>query len=206
LGPVERAYPILKRRFSAYHASPTSAEWAALTAWLLVANSKDALAQEYKAKADLLSADLASLRAENAEYRAWLEKSTDAVPIMVPQLLKLRERVAQLEKSPDLAGAASTTTTAAGVFGAAPNDPNVTVRVGSSYIDSITGTVFGVKHVSVENTADVQITMPGKAAIDEIANPGTRWSFQFKGKPYAVTLREISFITDTVQIQITQAP
>jgi hypothetical protein len=156
-------------------------------------DSQKAIAEQYKSKSELLQRDIDAVRAENAEYRSWLSKSKDAIPTMVPQLIELKEKIAELEKrdtknqnTPEtLTGLAAETR----------------VYRGRAYIDQATGLVFTVLSVDVDQRANVAVKLPNKNAAEEVkAYPGWQWNFESKGVAYVLTLSEVNFMGDSVKV------
>lgn len=157
--------------------------------------SQKVLTETYKAKAELLQKDSETLRTENAEYRSWLAQTKDAVPIMVPRLNELKDRVATLEASSAQATANGTPS--------AP--PGFTARVGTAFIDESAGLIFTVKSVSVNRTAEVYVKLPDRERpINETAIPGSQWDFIADGVSYRLVVASISFLTDEVGLRVSK--
>lgn len=62
-------------------------------------DSQKAVAEQYKAKVELLQREIDTIRSENIEYRAWLSQSKDAIPTIVPRITELKLKIAELEKT-----------------------------------------------------------------------------------------------------------
>ncbi|QXI09578.1 hypothetical protein [Pseudomonas zeae] len=158
-------------------------------------DSQKAIAEQYKSKSELLQREIDVVRAENAEYRAWLNKTKDAIPMMVPQLIELREKVAELEKRD------SDNQNTPAVLA----EPSTETRVyrGRAYIDQATGLVFTVLSVDVDQRANVAVKLPNKNATEEAkVYPGRQWEFESKGAVYVLTLSEVNFMGDSVMVQL----
>src|SRR5438874_194418 len=89
--------------------------------------------EQYKSKVELLQRDIELLRSENAEYRNWLGQTKDAIPVIVPRIADLKEKVTKLETELSHARDAS------------PASPNLaqdhTVQIGSAFVDETTGLI-----------------------------------------------------------------
>lgn len=180
--------------------------------------SQKAVAEQYKAKTELLQNDIAALRSENQEYRAWLAQAKDAMPVMVPQLIDLKRQLAELKAKPenlkDTAAVTPSTTPSAPMTNATSAS---TVRklvprgfsevkvakLGSAAIDDTTGSIVTVLRTSVSRTAKLTLAFPGQSPItDEQAYPGKQYRFEWGGQNITLTLLEIEFYTDTVKFRL----
>lgn len=161
-------------------------------------DSQKAIAEQYKSKSELLQREVDAIRLENAEYRTWLGKTKDALPIMVPQIMELKAKILELESRPAAPQATETSST----------EPPTEVRVtrGRAYIDQATGLVFTVLNVEVDRRASVVIKLPNKSESEEVkVIPGWQWKFESKGAEYTLTLTEINFISDSVNLILERA-
>lgn len=154
-------------------------------------DSQRAIAEQYKSKSELLQREIDAIRTENIEYRTWLSQAKDAVPIMVPRLIELKAKIAELESRPSTAIEKP----------ASEPPPEARVSRGRAYIDQTTGLVFTVLSVGVDQRASVAVKLPSKNAVEEIkVFPGWQWKFESKGSEYILTVIEINFIGDSVKI------
>lgn len=154
-------------------------------------DSQRAIAEQYKSKVELLQREVDAVRSENTEYRTWLSQAKDAVPVMVPQLIELKAKIAKLESRPIPAIEKPISEPI----------PEAGVSRGRAYIDQATGLVFTVLSVDVDQRAIVAVKLPSKSAAEEIkVFPGWQWKFESKGSKYILTLTEINFISDSVKI------
>ncbi|MCP1418481.1 hypothetical protein J3D47_002724 [Pseudomonas laurylsulfativorans] len=156
-------------------------------------DSQKAIAEQYKSKSELLQREIDAIRAENTEYRAWLSQAKDAVPVMVPHLIELKARVAELENRPSGTQTAETHT----------SEPPAEVYVyrGRAYLDQATGLVFTVLNVDVQRRASIAVKLPSKSAAEELTvYAGWQWKFESRGSEYMLTLTEVNFTGDSVKI------
>lgn len=157
-------------------------------------DSQKAIAEQYKSKVELLQREIDAVRAENAEYRAWLYQAKDAVPIMVPRLVELKAKIAELESR-------SSGAKATGSLTVAPAETRVSR--GKAHIDPETGLVFTVLNVDVNRRAHVAVKIPGKSTAQEsTVYAGWQWKFESNSSQYTLTLTEVNFTGDSVNIQL----
>lgn len=161
------------------------------------ADSQKTLAEQYKSKVELLQRELDNVRAENAEYRVWLGKTKDAVPVMVPRLTELKARVDALEaENKELTKTSPKPA----------KNTEQRVDIGRAYLDEGTGLIFTLKRATVNRTAEVIIRFPGRdGTTEQTVNPGQTWDFQANGKKYSLVLTEVSFIGDYVTLRIAES-
>lgn len=175
--------------------------------------SQKAVAEQYKAKSELLQSDIAALRAENQEYRAWLTQSKDAVPIMVPQLVDLKRQVELLKTKHSvlseavsvvpLASSNSSTTAASKPIPNGFSEVRV-AKLGSAAIDEVTGTIVTVLQTTSARKAELILSFPGQNPVtDQSAYPGKQYRFAWGERSVTLTLLEINFFTDTVKFRLT---
>lgn len=152
--------------------------------------SQKTLAEQYKAKSELLMRDIDLVREENAEYRDWLGRTESAIPIMIPIVTDLRRRLAELEteaqklrSTPD---------------GALKSDSEGRVSLGRAYIDTASGVILTLKRTSPDRTAEMILQFPHEPQFEGAVFAGKRWQFKGARASYSITLTEISFLTDTV--------
>jgi hypothetical protein len=158
-------------------------------------DSQKAVAEQYKAKVELLQREIDTVRAENIEYRAWLSQSKDAVPTIVPRITELKLKIAELEKIHKGVNASTTS-----------SSPEITIARGRAYVDTPTGLVFTVLGINHERQARIAIKLPGKSVADEsTVYPGWQWKFNADGQQHLLTLLEVNFFGDSIRIQITRA-
>lgn len=154
-------------------------------------DSQKAISEQYKSKIELLQREVEALRTENFEYKAWLVQSKDAIPVMVPQLLKLKEKVLALEED------------AKKINGKNPGNVSLLkeqfVSIGKAYIDRELDLIVTVKKISIDRAADVVIRFPDKStALEAKVNPGEKWDFSANGEKFNIVVSEISWIGDRV--------
>jgi len=158
--------------------------------------SQKSLTEQYKSKADLLQRDIDALRSENAEYRTWLGQTKDAIPVIVPRITALKEKVATLEAESARLRAISPTSS--------KSIRELNSHLGSASIDDVTGLIFTVKRTTPDRVAQVVVKFPGKdVPVEATINPGQQWRFKFKDKDYLLTVTDISFLGDSVRFRIT---
>jgi len=158
--------------------------------------SQKTLAEQYKAKADLLQKDIEVVRAENSEYRAWLSQSKDAVPIIMPRLTELKTKVAELE-------------TEAKQLKSNPGSVHLVedkaAKVGKAYVDESIGLIVTVQQVSPAREAQLILQFPDRSApIQEEAPPGKQWKFKSKDTSFQLTLTEIDFYRSEVKFRVSR--
>jgi len=159
--------------------------------------SQKTLTEQYKAKTELVQKDLEMLRAENSEYKAWLGQSKEAVPIIVPKILELKQQITKLEGE------------AAELKKQNPREGNSkrerTVKLGRAFIDEETGVILTLKKTTPDRFAAVVIKLPDQVNyLEQSVLPGQQWKFKAKGKQYSMTLMEVSFYSDTVNLMIAE--
>jgi hypothetical protein len=183
--------------------------------------SQKTLAEQYKAKSELLQKDLESLRSENQEYKNWLSQSKDAIPIMVPQLVELKKQIARLNALPGSEGDVKAQPSQSSVASAAQaaSLPSIgkgkpkllpqtftqsrTARLGTAAIDETTGTVVTVKQTFPDRTATLLLNFPDRAQIlEERVFAGKQFKFTWGGRSIAMTVIEIQFFGDTVSFRM----
>jgi exonuclease VII large subunit len=157
--------------------------------------SQQTLTEQYKSKAELLQRDIDALRVENAEYRTWLSRTKDAIPVIVPRINELKSRVAVLEEEGKTLRAQNPSAIQA--------QPEKTVNRGIAFIDDAMNLIVTLKEVSVDRTAQLRIKFPDKdVPIEQSVSPGQQWKFKFKNKGYKFTVTEISFVGDYVNFRV----
>jgi len=157
--------------------------------------AQKAVTEQYKSKTELLQRDIDALRAENAEYRTWLAQTKDAIPVIVPQITALKEKIARLEGK---SGGVS-----AGIQIKEELIRERSARLGSAFVDDLTGLVFTVTKTTPDLRAQVIVRLPGKdVPVEANIGPGQQWPFKFKDKNYLLTVTDINFLNDTVRFRI----
>ncbi|WP_186193205.1 hypothetical protein [Burkholderia gladioli] len=158
--------------------------------------TQKSLTESYKAKAELLQHDVETLRAENREYENWLGQTKDAIPVIVPHITELNDKITRLEAEARTRAASSPVADASRA---------VSARLGSAFIDDVTGLVFTVRKTNPNQTADISIKLPGtETPMEASINAGQQWHFTWKNTKYLLTATDISFITDTVELRISK--
>lgn len=161
------------------------------------ADSQKAVAEQYKSKVELLQREVDAIRAENAEYRAWLTQAKDAIPVIVPRIIELKTTISELEKNNE-------TLRASGALAPIANT-ETTIRRGRAFVEPITSLVVTVLKVNVEGTVQLAVKLPGKSMAEELTvYPGWQWKFISDEKPHTLTLTEVSFATDSVKVQLAE--
>lgn len=159
------------------------------------ADSQKVIAEQYKSKVELLQREVDTVRAENAEYRAWLSQAKDAVPIIVPHIIELKAKIAELESRPPGVQASGTLTVGP--------PAEVTVYRGRAHIDPNIGLVFTVLSVDVDRRARVAIKLPDRSNAEEsTVYAGQQWKFNSDNALYTLTLTEVNFAADSVNLQL----
>ena len=158
-------------------------------------DSQKTLTEQYKSKAELIQHDLESVRQENVEYRTWLGQTKDAIPAIVPRLTELKNKIAKLEIEAGQLRDQNPSTLVSGL--------EQTVRLGRAFIDETTGVIVTVKKTFPDLTAELIIKLPDRSpTIEQTIRPGQQWKFVAQAKPYTLTVTEIQFIGDSVNIRI----
>lgn len=161
--------------------------------------TQKSLTEQYRSKVELLQRDLDATRNENAEYRHWLGKIDHAIPVIVPRITELKEKIASLESS------------RAAALKSVPNNSILRARKetatrGTAYVDDLTGAVVAVLSVSVFRTAQISLKLPDKdAPIIADASPGSQWTFTHQDQKLVLTILSISYVGDYVDFQIDTA-
>ncbi|NYT26387.1 hypothetical protein H0A73_22600 [Alcaligenaceae bacterium] len=158
--------------------------------------TEKSLTEQYKSKVELLQRDLDAIRDENAEYRRWLGKIEHAIPVIVPRITELKQRVDLLEKS-------LSTQSPHSASQAQPTHRDGLVRRGDAYIDEQTGLVLAVREVNVYRQAQISLKLPdNEDLVTAHANPGDQWRFTAKDQAFTLTITSISYVTDAVNFRI----
>lgn len=158
--------------------------------------SQKTLTEQYKSKTELLQRDIDQLREENTEYKAWLEKTKDAIPLITPRILELKSKITSLESELN-----STTRTSANPT------KEISTSIGRAYLDETTGLIISTKKTTIERTALIEIKFPeSETRTTSTATPGQQWKFSAKNKKYQITIIEILWFTDTVRFRIDPIP
>lgn len=182
--------------------------------------SQKAIVEQYKAKSEILQSEIEGLRIENQEYRAWLAQSKDAIPIMVPQLIKLKSQLAKFKQLDGIAENAtgteiseihnSSTATVSPKAQVVKNLPvnfslAQTAKRGIAGIDETTGLVVTVVGTRANNTASLIISFPDRDVVtDESVYAGKKFKFNWGGQTIVLTIIQIEFYTDTVSFKLTR--
>ncbi len=158
--------------------------------------SQKSLTEQYKSKTELLQRDIDVLRAENVEYRRWLGQTQDAIPVIVPQITKLKEKVTSLEAETARLRATSPTVP--------KSIQEHEAILGTAFIDDVTGLVLTVKRTTRARVALVAVRLPGEdGPLQAFIELGHQWPFKFKEKEYLLTVTHISWIDDSIRFRIT---
>ena len=157
--------------------------------------SQRSLTEQYKSKVELLQRDLDFARTENAEYKAWLAQTKDAVPLMIPRLMELKASVAKLQSDAANSGNSNSAIT--------PTTRELSVGLGRAFIDEGTGVIVTLKKTYPERTASLIVKLPDTPNnIEQTINPGAQWKFKANKTFYTLTVTEIQFIGDSVKFII----
>lgn len=154
-------------------------------------DSQRAIAEQYKSKADLLSKDLETVRAENAEFRAWLNQSKDAVPAIMPRITELKNYIAALEAKSSRQPRAQQFVQEA--------------RRGNPATDEITGVRVEVQEVTIEKMASILVKFPDRDTKVSLEVKGGE-TFPFKLGPvdYKLAILRVYYIADGIEFAISQ--
>lgn len=183
--------------------------------------SQKTLAEQYKAKSELLQKDLEVLRSENQEYKNWLAQSKDAIPIMVPQLVELKKQVARMNTQPmaesdikaqpsqPLLGNTKQTSPPPSTYKGKPKpllqsftQPR-RAKLGAAAFDQTTGVVVTVKQTFPDQTATLLLNFPDHAQVlEERVYAGKQFKFTWGGRSITLTVLEIEFFADTVTFRM----
>ena len=167
--------------------------------------AEKSISEQYKAKTELLQRDIDAIRAENAEYRTWLGQTKDAIPSIVPRILELRNKIANLESASPRSVAAipSSAPSSSTASATAISTEEKRAVFGTAYIDNDGGVIFTVRQTYPDRKADVTVKLPDKAVpIRETIDAGAQWKFKSKGKNYVLTVTSIGFINDSVYFRV----
>ncbi len=158
--------------------------------------SQKTLTEQYKAKTELLQKDLEVLRTENSEYKTWLAQSKEALPIIVPRILELKQQVIKLEgEAAELKKQNPAATSA---------NREKTVELGRAFIDQETSVIFTLKKTSPDRVATVVVKLPDQTNyLEQSVLAGQQWKFKANGKIYSLMLTQVNFYSDTVNLVIT---
>lgn len=160
--------------------------------------AQKALTEQYKSKSELLQRDIDAIRSENSEYRSWLGKIDNAIPVIIPTITELKQKISELEAAAAIIKSVSPVDV--------QPDRDVTVRVGTAYIDAETGLIFTVISTNPNRTAKISIKLPeSDAPMEDEISPGKQWRFKFNGEEFLITAVTISFLGDFVDLRINLA-
>lgn len=162
--------------------------------------AQKSLTEQYKSKVDLLQRDIDVLRSENSEYRSWLGQTKDAIPAILPRINELKKQIVTLQTRSNVSP------TNRAIEGRSKTR-DATAKLGTAYIDDITGLIFTVLSTSTERMARITVKFPEQASITEATiSPGQQWHFKYQGNEFLLTVKTISFVGDYVDFQISSAP
>jgi hypothetical protein len=79
------------------------------------------------------------------------------------------------------------------------------LKKGGAFIDPRTQTTIGVSDVTSLREAKITLTLPNRKRQDlERVRPGTSWDFSFKGSTYRMTLTNVDWYKDSIEVQINE--
>lgn len=161
--------------------------------------AQKSLTEQYRSKTELLQRDIDALRAENAEYRDWLAQTKDAIPVIVPRIIDLKQQITSLQNRPEMAGGS-------GALSVLPRNREGTAKLGTAYIDDVTGLIFAVHGTKPDRTARVSVKFPdGSTIAEKTIHSGEQWEFRHQDQKMLLTVRSISFAGDFVDLLIAPA-
>jgi hypothetical protein len=169
-----------------------------------------AMAEQYKAKSEVLQTENARLAVQNSTYLRWLEGQSGTFPSLELQVAKLSE-----EKN-TLAEALSNTKPTASAEPTRPAEPTSTaeppkiyaresgpLKLGQTFVDPETGAIIGVSEMTPSNQAKVTVSLPGKATeTADRVTPGKIWNFDYQGRKFVLTLTNTTWLNDTFQASV----
>lgn len=175
---------------------------------------RQAVAEQYKAKIDVLESELIKLREQNSRYLKWLQSQPASFPMLESRIMKLEEENATAKKilaHPQGEHHLENMTT--GVFKntgsqkALPYNYFKDMEKGDAFVDPYTGATLGVSSIDSNNTAKIVLVLPGekKQSIDD-AKPGDSWDFSQFGLKFSIILTKISWLGDRIEVTVMEKP
>lgn len=158
-------------------------------------DAQKAQSDQYRSKAELLSKDLETVRAENAEYRAWLSQSKNAVPAIMPRISALKGYISALE----------------GQVEKLSNNKPASIQLvrdarrGEPVIDERTGLQIEVKDVTIDKQASIIVKFPDRDTKSHFSVKGGE-QLKFKVGPlvYVLSIGRVYFIADGIEFSVFQ--
>ena len=161
-----------------------------------------AMAEQYKAKSEVLQTENARLAVQNGTYLRWLEGQPGTFPYLELQVTKLNE-----EKS-ELAESLKSTKATASAQPVKPTPKTYTresepLKAGETFVDPETGATLGVSEMNIAKQAKVTVSLPGKQTeIADAVTPGKTWTFDYQGRKFVLTLTTVTWLNDTFQASV----
>ncbi|WP_157511069.1 hypothetical protein [Frateuria sp. Soil773] len=141
--------------------------------------SAKAEVDQYKAKTEVLEAQISQLKDENQKYRSWLAETPGTIPYFESEIAKAKELTLSVKAAiPTVEPNISTAEGRAAVL-----------TRGESLADPVTGAIVGVGTFHPDFTVDINITTPdGKTQSHPSSKAGEVWDFSYKSAQYRITL------------------
>lgn len=148
---------------------------------------------QYKAKTEVLGAQISQLRDENQKYQSWLSATPGTIPYFEAELAKANEIASSVKAaSSSVEPNMSTTSGRAAVLAS-----------GEAMVDPITGAIVGTGLFHQDFTVDINITTPdGKTQSHPSSKAGAVWDFNYKSVGYRITLSRADWYRNEATVSI----
>lgn len=172
------------------------------------AENEKATAGQYKAKTEVLEAEISRLRDENKKYETWLTATPATIPYFEAKLKVLTDENSRLKQ--DIVAARSATQDPAASSSETIARPYATSKVlslGEAFVDPKTSATIGIGVISPNFTANGTISLPGKKP-QELGSirSGDNWSFAQGGKRYQLTVVKIDWFSNKAEVVLRELP
>ena len=160
------------------------------------------VAEQYKAKADVLQTENLRLAAQNDTYVRWLQGQNGSFPNLEAQIKRLESEKTKLTEALTKAEGGQTPSTSSPT----PTGPYAyesrELKQGQAFVDPLTGASIGVSDINADYQARASVTLPGRDTQIVSASPGQTWKFDYHDKKFILTLTKVIWLTNSFQVSV----
>lgn len=158
--------------------------------------------EQYKTRVELLQKEIDSLKMENKEYKDWLSKSENSLPIIVPKIVQLKKELDDVKKSNPQKELNNVKENNLQKIRTS-NKRIFEIQRGISSFDEITGISLSIKNINTNRSASIIITKPdGKTENLEEIYAGYQSIFRHQERTFLLRIIEISWAPDSIKYEI----